>query len=483
MRATRPFLLYCRPTAWSVLAITILVVTIPGTATAENILDKLKAATQKLQLRDISGDYSYTARGYRGTGVARVEQSGRDIRILLTWPTAGTGPHYELKGKLNGDTIDGQWYSHYHRKGWFRLNAKVSNNGTIDLANSDDPIRSNIKLVVLQKKATSSASPAATTPKPNTTPSAATPPGKASSAQTVARAAPSAQAAKAVTYTTPEDFGTPKGTAKIAAASPNIDVVGVRLGMNAKSAVDTLKSFRGDFKVTSNSLTEYEALPGVTMTPVINATNAPAKPGEQTETINLLVTYSPNDAFVWGIMRNISFGREEDRPTVENTLAGLRKKYGTESFPYLQNKIVWIFDAEGKQIMGQRAKEIYDRCTNTWIVGSYGSLPGGSRPTASGRYSNSHFNKQLEKGYFHDSGGRDDFKGMCLAHSVIDVYYVHAVPRGSAADLVMTMSINVSNRQLESSGVVASHTLLVKEATKLAEQRKQEAAKRGGPKF
>ncbi|HEX9811447.1 MAG TPA: hypothetical protein VGA88_05090 [Burkholderiales bacterium] len=452
---------------------------VSGPVTAESALDKLKAAAEKLQWRDVGGEYTWTARGISGSGTATVKQSGSNVRILLTWTPVPGGPHYEIKGKLKGDTIDGQWYSHYAKKGWYRFSAKVSGD-SIDLANSDDPIRSNMNRVVLRKRSsqTASTSPAApaTTAKPANAPSAATPP-------TVARAASLSQAAKPVTYTMPEDFGIPKGTAKIAAASPNIDVVGVRLGMNVQSAVGALKSYRSDFKVTSYSLGEYEALPGVTMTPVITASNTPAKPGQQPETINLLVTYAPNDAFVWGIMRNLSFGREDQRPTVENTLAGLRKKYGSESFTYLHNKIVWIYDSEGKQVMGKRAKEIYDRCTNVWIVGSYGSLPGGNQPTTSGRYSNSYFDQQLVKGYFYGAGGRDNFGGMCQAHSVIDVYYLHATPSGSAADLVMTMSMQATNRQLEASSVLAAHTLLLKEATKLAEQRKQEAAKRGGPKF
>jgi len=39
------------------------------------------------------------------------------------------------------------------------------------------------------------------------------------------------------------------------------------------------------------------------------------------------------------------------------------------------------------------------------------------------------------------------------------------------------------NRQLEASGVTASHALLIREATKLAEQRKGEASKREVPRF
>jgi hypothetical protein len=47
----------------------------------------------------------------------------------------------------------------------------------------------------------------------------------------------------------------------------------------------------------------------------------------------------------------------------------------------------------------------------------------------------------------------------------------------------MNVKVSVSNRQLEASGVTATNAMLAREATKLAEKRKEEAAKRSGPKF
>ena len=83
---------------------------------AQSALDKLKNVVDALQVRDISGAYTYTARGFAGSGIAKVEQSGRDVRILATWLPVGGGPHYEMRGKLSGNTIEGQWYSYYHRR-------------------------------------------------------------------------------------------------------------------------------------------------------------------------------------------------------------------------------------------------------------------------------------------------------------------------------------------------------------------------------
>jgi len=95
----------------------------------------------------LSGEYVYL-----GNGVATVSQVGDEVRIFFTWTPQGTGPHYEAKGKLTGDTINGEWYSLYAQKGWFRFVGKVAPNGDIDLAQSDDPINANFRKVVLTRK-------------------------------------------------------------------------------------------------------------------------------------------------------------------------------------------------------------------------------------------------------------------------------------------------------------------------------------------
>jgi hypothetical protein len=47
----------------------------------------------------------------------------------------------------------------------------------------------------------------------------------------------------------------------------------------------------------------------------------------------------------------------------------------------------------------------------------------------------------------------------------------------------MNVKVSASNHQLEASAVTAAHALLTREATKLAEQRKEQASKRAAPKF
>jgi hypothetical protein len=279
------------------------------------------------------------------------------------------------------------------------------------------------------------------------------------------------------------DFGTPEGTAKIAAKAGFLDLVGIKLGMPVKEAVDALKAHNAGFKPAPNTLYEYEALPGVVMTPELVAPNPAGPTASAGDYFNLFITYAPNEAFLWGIVRNLGFGREDSRPTVENTLAGLRKKYGPESTRQLNSRLIWIYDAQGQQVTGAKADDIYSKCSQTWAVNSGGESGGGNRPTANHQLSNSIFDQQLKQGYYYGTGGYGSPGGMCHAHSVVDVYYLHATPAGSTADLMTSMTIGVFNRQLEGSGVTASHTSLMAALAKLNEKRGEEESKRGGMKF
>ena len=280
------------------------------------------------------------------------------------------------------------------------------------------------------------------------------------------------------------DFGSPEGTAKIAAKAGFLEVVGVKLGLPVKEAQTALKAYNAGYNTTPITLYEYEALPGVVMTPVLRATNPAGPDATSGDDFTLLITYAPNEAFVWGIVRNMGFGTNATRPPVDNTLAGLRQKYGPESTRQPGgNRLIWIYDANGQQVMGQPALNIYNLCSQTWMVSLGGDSAGGNRPNRNNQYSNSFFDQQLKGGYYYGTGNYGSPGGVCHTHSVIDVYYTHAIPAGSAADLMISMTMGVFNRQLEASGVTASHTNLMAAVEKLNEKRGEEESKRGGMKF
>jgi hypothetical protein len=278
------------------------------------------------------------------------------------------------------------------------------------------------------------------------------------------------------------DFGTPEGTAKIAAKAGFMEVVGIKLGMPVKEAVDALKAYNAGYKPGALTLREYEALPGVVMTPVLHAPNPGGPNATSGDDFNLLLTYAPNEAYVWGIVRSMGFGTNATRPPVDSTLAGLRQKYGPESTQQLNSRLIWIYDAQRQQVMGQKAMDIWNQCSQTWMVGAGGSI-GGNNPDRNNQFSNSYFDQQLKGGYYYGTGNYGSPGGVCHTHSIIEVYYTHAIPAGSAADLMTSMIMGVHNHQLEASGVTASHINLMAAVGKLNEKRGEEESKRGGMKF
>lgn len=271
------------------------------------------------------------------------------------------------------------------------------------------------------------------------------------------------------------DFGTPEATAKIAATAGFVDVVGVKLGMPLTAVMDRLKTYNGNLSLDPLPIAHYEALPGVVMTPLLlSKKGTKTATDQETEQVGLLVTVAPNDAFVWGVWRELSFGKEEGRPTIETIVAGLRQKYGQESLKDAGGRFIWLYDAQGKQVPEAKVRDVLNRCVSHWEVGL-----GITSQLQAG-----YFDRQILGGYYNSSYGKDPFNGLCQSYSIVQAEYMAQTPMGKISPpLVTNVKVSASNRQLEVSGVTASHTLLMREATKLAEKRKGDAEKREVPKF
>ena len=263
------------------------------------------------------------------------------------------------------------------------------------------------------------------------------------------------------------NFGTPQATAEIAAKAGVLDVVGIKLGMPLSTALDAVKA-QGNIKLEPKSRLEYEALPGVVMTPVLAGKNLSLASDEGSEYLGLLLTYAPNETFVYGVWRDVWFGTKESRPPVDTVLAGMRKKYGPESVRE-DTLLLWLYDAQKQQVMGPKAKEIWQKCANHWMVGA--------------DYDPGNIQRQVTRGYYTVSDGRDYHSGACHSHALVQARYSADTPAGASQPLIMNVKVRATNHQLEASGVTATHVLLTQEANKLAEKRQAEAAKRSGPQF
>src|SRR5262249_25890259 len=149
-------------------------------------------------------------------------------------------------------------------------------------------------------------------------------------------------------------------------------------------------------------------------------------------------------------------------------LGALRQKYGQES---LNDgiRLTWMYDAQGQLVPKAKAGEINSKCVSLWTVGL--------AVTGQGLQAG-YFNRTLVGSYYYASYGKDPFSGLCHSYSIVQAEYLAQSPIGKASPpLVANIKLNATNRQLEVSGITASHALLIGEATKLAEQRKGEAAK------
>jgi hypothetical protein len=262
------------------------------------------------------------------------------------------------------------------------------------------------------------------------------------------------------------EFGTPEATANIAAKAGVLDVVGVKLGISLKAAQDAVMAHNANIKLEPKVKFEFEALPGVVITPAFAGQSKTADGGS--EYIGVLLTSAPNQALVYAVWRDFSFGQTGTRPPVDTIVDGMRKKYGSESVRE-DTLLLWLFDAQKQQVMGPKAKEIWQKCANHWMIGA--------------EYDPGNIQRQMAGGYYSVSDGRDYHGGICHSHSLVQARYSADQPQGASQPLIMNVKVIASNRQLEASGVTATNVLLTREANKLAEKRREEAAKRSGPKF
>lgn len=186
---------------------------------------------------------------------------------------------------------------------------------------------------------------------------------------------PAAQAVPPPTWM--DDCCTPEATAKMAASAGFVDVVGVKLGMTGEQAMAALKAANPKFKIdVLRSPARWDYLARLTDDSSADPTkqwviglqaNAPFVGSLVPETINVGMTTHPNQSLVYVVSRVITF-QEGAMPTAENVLAGLRKKYGPESYPVPAATgegfpdVRWVFNTKGQLVSGPIGKAIAHSC-------------------------------------------------------------------------------------------------------------------------
>lgn len=132
----------------------------------------------------------------------------------------------------------------------------------------------------------------------------------------------------------PADFGTPEGTARMAAAARIADVLGVKIGMEAKEVLPTLKASIPNYRISTGHVyedTNYN--PNDKSGPLreVHAENPQQRDASGAfESLHVNLTAPPGAGFVYGVMRFVPFPQGA-QPTEATLVESLRKKYGPET--------------------------------------------------------------------------------------------------------------------------------------------------------
>jgi hypothetical protein len=155
------------------------------------------------------------------------------------------------------------------------------------------------------------------------------------------------------------------GAAFAQTPTPAIDVVGIKLGMPMADGVAAIKANNPKLSLKTENLT-LEGFDQPFATAIV--ANQPAESGKDGEEVTLLLTTPPNHQVVWGIQRTYHYG-PQSMPSLDNTIAGLRKKYGAENaFPLITDPrimtktVAWAYDTGGKMLGSAEGKALYLAC-------------------------------------------------------------------------------------------------------------------------
>ena len=149
-----------------------------------------------------------------------------------------------------------------------------------------------------------------------------------------------------------------------ASGEPNLDIAGIKIGMGMKEAMKALKTDNPKLTVAidTHNLTGFDK----PVQPSVFASQN-ASPDNDGERIEVLFTMPPNRETVWGVSRTYNY-IPRNQPSLENTLAALRSKYGPESIPAdtdprnRTKNMVWVYDASGKLLPRDQAMPLYMSC-------------------------------------------------------------------------------------------------------------------------
>jgi len=266
----------------------------------------------------------------------------------------------------------------------------------------------------------------------------------------------------------PSGCCTPEATARAAESSKTIGVANVSLGMTPEEALPALKAVNASFKITVNRLDanwDYKAL--ITQDSMIDpkkrwllGLDAQTPRGEGGEQFQVQFTSPPSKPFVFNIHRQVDFATQ-GMPTVENIMAGLRKRYGPESAHPIAagERLIWFFDEQGHAIQGNEAKQIQNNP-------NCHAQEGASGPDLA-------WNTLAAPSTYRPVVG----SAQCLPFTIVEA---RIAPVQMGSPLAVQLVISITDYPLYNNGTNATYAWLNQVRKEIASQQLNDAKKRGG---
>lgn len=276
------------------------------------------------------------------------------------------------------------------------------------------------------------------------------------------------------------DFGSAEGTARIAAAIPPVDVVGIRLGMPADEALAALKAHAGDMRIEPSPL-RYAALGDTVLLAGLLARSGnylprTVTPGPTGEGIEYRLTMAPNPATVWAVNRELAYTRPDVQPATDTVLAALKQKYGQWSDQNVTSTggiYRWFFDLGGRlipQVSRQQAGE-FDTCQGQMYAPEI--LPNAD----SAAWPSSEANMSLREGREHHVGAA--WASRCTRLGTV----INARLDETAPGRLRHVAVNISHPLLKWSGNEATRRMLGQAQAGVEAKKLDDARRLGAPKF
>jgi hypothetical protein len=166
------------------------------------------------------------------------------------------------------------------------------------------------------------------------------------------------------------------GAAFAQAPTSAVDVVGIKLGMPMADAVAAIKADNPKLSVQTQTMV-LEGFEQPFATAIV--ASQPTESGKDAEEITLLLTTPPSHQVVWGIQRTYHYG-PQSMPSLDNTLAGLRRKYGAENAALpdadsrsLTKTMAWAYDTSGNLVGAAQGKPLYLAC-DTYLANHFSPI-------------------------------------------------------------------------------------------------------------